>query len=469
MCDRICEFCGALFWFSERQIASPLCKRPKYTLCCRGGVVALPFPSKIPDTLLSLLSDSAFMTNIRAYNSMFAMTSFGASVDESVNAGKGSYVFKVGGQISHWIGSLCPAPANPPRFMQMYVYDTQNEVENRLRQFQFAAVDTLSVDIVAVLQSTLDNCNELVKLVRTARDLCSGNEIRDFSIRIYQGVTGGSYAAPNPGSLAAIVTDTDPVASAFDIVIHNRHGGPQRVSKLHPSYMSLQYPLLFPPGQPGWSPDLKLRSGTSVENKRLTMNMFYCYLIHDRANVYAVLLDGGRLFQQYLVDAYLCIEQNRLEYIRTNQNVFRTEVLSGVHDALSMGDTEGSSIGRRILLPSSFTGSPRYMYKHYQDALAICRIHGNPQYFVTFTCNEKWPEITKYKGQSGILKNNTGDRPDIIARVFRLKVQELVQLLRNEKPFGVVAAGKYFLILHILNYRFFLLTLCCLTLQNFTR
>jgi hypothetical protein len=87
------------------------------------------------------------------------------------------------------------------------------------------------------------------------------------------------------------------------------------------------------------------------------MNMFYCYQIHDRANVYAVLLDGGRLFQQYLVDAYLCIEQNRLEYIRTNQNVFRTKVLSGVHDALSMGDTEGSSIERRIVLPSSFTAA----------------------------------------------------------------------------------------------------------------
>nr|GEX42339.1 hypothetical protein [Tanacetum cinerariifolium] len=38
-------------------------------------------------------------------------------------------------------------------------------------------------------------------------------------------------------------------------------------------------------------------------------------------------------------------------------------------------------------------GGPRYMYKHYQDALAICRVHGNPQFFATFTYNVKWPEI----------------------------------------------------------------------------
>jgi hypothetical protein len=152
-------------------------------------------------------------------------------------------------------------------------------------------------------------------------------------------------------------------------------------------------------------------------------------------------LNGGRLFQQFLVDAYVCIEQNRLDYIRNNQNMFRTEFLGGIHDALSRGDTDGRSIGKRILLPSSFTGSPRYMYKHYQDALAICRVHGNPQYFITFTCNSKWPEIIGYQGGRSNPASTSKDRPDIIARVFRLKVAAFIKMLREEKPFGVVAAG----------------------------
>lgn len=75
------------------------------------------------------------MENIRAYNMMFAMTSFGEKVDDSVNNGSGPYVFKVEGQISHWMGSLCPPTDGNPTFLQMYIYDTNNEVCNRLRHF----------------------------------------------------------------------------------------------------------------------------------------------------------------------------------------------------------------------------------------------------------------------------------------------------------------------------------------------
>ncbi|GKF93369.1 hypothetical protein Tco_0280088, partial [Tanacetum coccineum] len=66
---------------------------------------------------------------------MFAMTSFGAKVDDSVNKGRGPYVFKVSGQIYHWIGSLCPEEGHDPRFLQLYIYDTQDEVANRMQNF----------------------------------------------------------------------------------------------------------------------------------------------------------------------------------------------------------------------------------------------------------------------------------------------------------------------------------------------
>jgi len=66
------------------------------------------------------------MLNIRAYNYMFSMTSFGAAVDDYVNQGHGPYVFKVSGQVSHWVGSMCPNSGDIPRFLQHYIYDTQN-------------------------------------------------------------------------------------------------------------------------------------------------------------------------------------------------------------------------------------------------------------------------------------------------------------------------------------------------------
>ncbi|KAL3620577.1 hypothetical protein CASFOL_035489 [Castilleja foliolosa] len=138
--------------------------------------------------------------------------------------------------------------------------------------------------------------------------------------------------------------------------------------------------------------------------------------------MYSLLLNGGRLFQQYLVDAYTCIEQSRLDFINTNQNIFRSEYVAGLYDALARGDNNAHDIGKRVFLPSSFTGGPRYMYKHYQDALAICRVYGNPQYFITFTCNVKWPEICRHLDKNG--GTQAQNRPDIIARVFRIKVQQ---------------------------------------------
>ena len=34
------------------------------------------------------------------------------------------------------------------------------------------------------------------------------------------------------------------------------------------------------------------------------------------------------------------------------------------------------------------------MMQHYQDAIAIYRAMGPPNFFITFTCNPSWPEIT---------------------------------------------------------------------------
>lgn len=33
------------------------------------------------------------------------------------------------------------------------------------------------------------------------------------------------------------------------------------------------------------------------------------------------------------------------------------------------------------------------MIQHYQDAMAICRVKGPPDLFITFTCNPKWIDI----------------------------------------------------------------------------
>ncbi|KAL7598971.1 hypothetical protein Lser_V15G23940 [Lactuca serriola] len=412
--------------------------RPVYTQCCKLGAVVLPVPLRPSAPFMGLFQEAAFLDNIRAYNSMFSMTSFGANIDESVNITRGPYTFKVSGQVSHWIGSLCPPSSEKPRFLQLYIYDTENEVSNRLRFFDNPTQGALDERFVSIIGSTLNATNEYVCTFKSAADIACGMGLETYSVRLYNNVSDRRYGAPSPGTLGAIIAGDDPNSSQYDIVVHSKDGLPHRISKLHPAYMPFQYPLLFPFGEDGWSPRMRSRTNSECSDRNITVNMYYSYQLHARSNMFSLLLCGGRLFQQYIVDAYICVEQNRLDYVQNHQEQLRSEYVSGVYDALSRGDSEGRFIGRRIFLPASFVGGPRYMYKHYQDALAICRIYGNPQYFVTFTCNVKWPEIVRYMDTHGV--DHSQNRPDIIARVFQMKVEAFILFLKDDKPFGNVDA-----------------------------
>jgi hypothetical protein len=48
------------------------------------------------------------------------------------------------------------------------------------------------------------------------------------------------------------------------------------------------------------------------------MAEFYSYRFQHRNTDGIALLRGGQLRQQYIVDAYVAIEQNRLRYLRLN-------------------------------------------------------------------------------------------------------------------------------------------------------
>ena len=103
------------------------------------------------------------------------------------------------------------------------------------------------------------------------------------------------------------------------------------------------------------------------------------------------------------------------------------------------GDTTPASIGKRIVLSSSFTGSPRYMIENYQDAMVICKWASYPNLFITFTCNAKWPEIETFLSMNPGQKPE--DRPDILGRVFKIKLDQLLYDLKHGRHFGRVLAG----------------------------
>src|SRR5438128_1093037 len=97
----------------------------------------------------------------------------GGTIDKKINRGDGPYVFRINGQIQHRIGSLLPLPNIQPKFVELYIFDMKNEIENRIRALTNEDPDEgdLNPDIVKELKNMLDESNTLVKTFCHARDL----------------------------------------------------------------------------------------------------------------------------------------------------------------------------------------------------------------------------------------------------------------------------------------------------------
>ncbi len=145
------------------------------------------------------------------------------------------------------------------------------------------------------------------------------------------------------------------------------------------------------------------------------------------------------LYHQYIVDNYLKIEHQKLKFIELNQAKLRVEMYQGLVDAFSAADADLNHTGRVLVLPSTFVGGPRYMLNLFQDSMAIVREFGKPDLFITITCNPSWEEI-QAELDHGL---TPADIPDIIARIFKIKLEAIIaQLLKND-ILGKVKAHMY--------------------------
>jgi hypothetical protein len=110
----------------------------------------------------------------------------GAHIDRSINDGGGPLVFKISGQVYHRICSLLPSDDDPLKFTQLYIYDTSNEVINRLKCLnpEETSNGCLGPSIVEDLMKKLDHHNPFVKKIRIARERLQDHPEEEFIILI---------------------------------------------------------------------------------------------------------------------------------------------------------------------------------------------------------------------------------------------------------------------------------------------
>jgi hypothetical protein len=97
------------------------------------------------------------------------MTSMGRKVDHRINIDwRGPYIFKLNDPNHHRIGTLLPADDPSPSFAQLYFYDTENKVSNKINALNQSDNNHDSSIVDAQVQMLYES-NLLVKIFRMAR------------------------------------------------------------------------------------------------------------------------------------------------------------------------------------------------------------------------------------------------------------------------------------------------------------
>ena len=438
--DWACQKCSALHWLGERvQKTGSTNINPLFGMCCGDGTVQLPPLPPPPNTLGCLFSASTeeakqFRENIRQYNSALAFTSLGAQIDHSVNRGGGGPpVFRIQGELHHRIGSLLPPDGQPPTYAQLYILDSHEARDHRMQRN-----GGLDPDLMYRLGGLISDHHCWARAFKRAHEVFERSHADEVSLRltVNRGQDRRRYNLPTSDEVAVVIPgDGTQANGSCDIVLHRRDGPLHRVNEGSAMYECLQYPLFFVYGENGYHYDLTI---SSTSNKGLSQTDYTAYRIQQRKPEFSLLLRGGRLFQQYLVDMWAAADQSRLNYLRYNQTELRASLYGGLADAVD-NNIDLRDVGQRFVLPSSYTGGPRYMKQCLQDALTLARFHKKIDLFITVTCNPNWPEITRE-----LLPGQTAaDRPDLCARVFKMKKQAIIDDIYKHGIFGKTVAYVY--------------------------
>ena len=441
--DHECPYCHALHWVAEAV-------RPdEYGQCCLHGKVYVPFLPRPPNDLYMLYCSNdrrgrSFRTHIRQYNKAFAFTSTGGPghIDGSMFDGRGPPSYKIQGELYHQLGPLQPEEGRRPLYSQLYIYDPTEALA-----YREGNNPATCPEIMSLLQRVLLQNNPFVPVYEQAKALTENVVLPEYRLRLdfLRAMDRRRYNLPRgQNELAAIIPgDVETCINTRDVIIRPKGGPLLRITECHPSYIALHFPLLAPTAQRGWSPDMRrYLSGTdhALSDNRLTLCDFLQFRLHPRPSHIESdhYFRSALLLQEYIVEMWLAAEHSKLRWIREHQADLRTELYTGILDALNEG-LDPAAVGRKIVLPSSFVSSPRFMHHNLQNALTLLRAHGGSDLFITFTANPAWREISE-----ALLPGQVAsDRPDIVARVFHLKAKSLVDDIMKKNIFGKAVSYVY--------------------------
>ncbi|KAI3642989.1 hypothetical protein MP228_012544 [Amoeboaphelidium protococcarum] len=335
---------------------------------------------------------------------MFSFASVKANFNQQLinrfnNGNHGPYNVQIQGEVFHLISNI----GVTNNYADIYLLDPQQQV-NRRQQYNYGLPELH----LRSIQDFIIQHNPLARLYQQQGLQRQLHQEQQFQIRLRE---NGNIITPADEVALLIENDEAP----RDVVLKphyviNRQQPFEIISQYNAMYDPLAYTIMFPTGFPGYT--LDLRAG----GKNVTVMQYYSYQLMMRPTTKDY-FRFNKLLQIYSLDQYYKMTCNRLRYLEVNNE-----------DIMPYRNEDSPE----IMLPSTFVGSPRYMRQKYLDAMSLVRKYNKPDYFITMTCNPNWPEI-----KDNLLPSQTAaDRPDIVDRVFAMKIEALMKMLKEKKILG---------------------------------
>ena len=152
------------------------------------------------------------------------------------------------------------------------------------------------------LQTLILRHHHWAQIFKHAQEVFEHDHCENISIQLAANHNRDRYRwnLPTADEVAVVIPgDGTQSYGCRDIVVHRCNGPLRKISDGSPMYESLQYPLLFIYGEDGYHYNLQM--SPSKENRLSPMD-YIAYRIQQRPNKFSLLIQSGRLFQQYLVD-----------------------------------------------------------------------------------------------------------------------------------------------------------------------
>uniref|UniRef100_A0AC35THX5 ATP-dependent DNA helicase n=1 Tax=Rhabditophanes sp. KR3021 TaxID=114890 RepID=A0AC35THX5_9BILA len=362
-------------------------KEKTFKQCCNGHLTFKEFdnfPAELQELWTAISDDSNyFRNNSRFFNSKFCFASLNS--EQRVLEGRGPPVYVIHGPVYRLFNTSMPESTQEATFAQMYLYGPERGGDLRVDGLN----ESRDRKLIRKLSEIIGDCNVFAKSYKTFHDFMVAERDRaileDVLLPVYQ--------------LRLI--------------------GPQSDDRVRNLPVDNEVAAIYY-GNPTYDPN------TLFNLKRISRITYYQNLIAYRPQVFNPLHYAGLLFQQFLVDVFTTVETDRLNYIRQLNAEQRKTFIAAMEDYLAGDESEGQGT-EFVKLYSSYVGGRRYMNLNYQDCMAIVLKFGKPTFFITMTCNPNWPEIK----DNLLLGQKASDRPDLIARVFKHKVDALIKDLKS--------------------------------------